>query len=379
MSRQRRDPGVPGFDRSGRSAANRSRRVVGPLVGLALSALVSSCSGTPSTTGTGGRGSGGSASGGAGSGGSASGGAGSGGHPGSGGAGSGSGGSASGGAASGGTPGSGGIPATGGVPGSGGVSHGGGPGGGPGGNTGSGAAGGRGGVDASGSGGAAPGGGCSGAGVLFCDDFEKATAGMNPPGPAWTTAFNGMGTITIDAATPAHSGTKSVHVGGSAYQAFFELKGAPIFPASATAFYVRVYLRLGAAMTSGHNTYFKAGAAANLSSDHETRVGVMNAMLMINQPAGDRGFLSNQNYYVDNKPGAVIPPMTWGCIEAFLDPAHSTVDFWLDGKELGDLHRTDWQQDPIGAFRFGFEKYAGPDGDFWYDDIAVGTQKIGCD
>jgi len=101
--------------------------------------------------------------------------------------------------------------------------------------------------------------------------------------------------------------------------------------------------------------------------------------LMINQPAGDRGFLSNQNYYVDNKPGAVIPPMTWGCIEAFLDPAHSTVDFWLDGKELADLHRTDWQQDPIGAFRFGFEKYAGPDGDFWYDDIAVGTQKIGCD
>ncbi|HEY8925264.1 MAG TPA: hypothetical protein VIU64_12840, partial [Polyangia bacterium] len=86
----------------------------------------------------------------------------------------------------------------------------------------------------------------------------------------------------------------------------------------------------------------------------------------------------NQNYYVDNKPGAVIPPMTWGCIEAFFDPPHSTVDFWLDGKELPDLHRTDWQQDPIGAFRFGFEKYAGPDGDFWYDDIAIGTQKIGC-
>jgi len=136
--------------------------------------------------------------------------------------------------------------------------------------------------------------------------------------------------------------------------------------------------RLGAAMTSGHNTYFKAGAAASVSSDHETRVGVMNAMLMINQPAGDRGFLSNQSYYVDNKPGAVIPPMTWGCVEAFFDPAHSTVDFWLDGKELADLHRTDWQQDPIGAFRFGFEKYAGPAIDIWYDDIAIGTERIGC-
>ena len=60
-------------------------------------------------------------------------------------------------------------------------------------------------------------------------------------------------------------------------------------------------------------------------------------------------------------------------------PPASTVDFWVDGKEVPDLHVTDWQQDPIGAFRFGFEQYAGPSGDFWYDDIAVGTQPIGCD
>jgi len=354
------------------------------LVGLVLAAFAGSCSSTPATSGTGGHGSGGSGSGGSGSGGSASGGAG---------APPGSGGSASGGTGSGGRDGSGGNHGSGGASGTGGAGSGGAATGGAGGDLGMGGHAGTGGAATGGApggggsgpgggigaGGAPTGGGCAGPGILFCDDFEKATAGMSPPGPAWTTSFNGMGTITVDASTPAHSGTKSVHVGGSAYQSFLELKGAPVFPATATAFYVRVYLRLGAAMTSGHNTYFKAGAAASVSSDHETRVGVMNAMLMINQPAGDRGFLSNQSYYVDNKPGAVIPPMTWGCVEAFFDPAHSTVDFWLDGKELADLHRTDWQQDPIGAFRFGFEKYAGPDGDFWYDDIAVGTQKIGCD
>jgi len=31
-----------------------------------------------------------------------------------------------------------------------------------------------------------------------------------------------------------------------------------------------------------------------------------------------------------------------------------------------------------GSFHFGFEKYAGPDADIWYDDIAVSTQPIGC-
>jgi len=29
--------------------------------------------------------------------------------------------------------------------------------------------------------------------------------------------------------------------------------------------------------------------------------------------------------------------------------------------------------------KFGFEKYAGPAVDVWYDDIAIGTQPIGCD
>ena len=235
--------------------------------------------------------------------------------------------------------------------------------------------------EAGGTGGATPPSGCARPGVLFCDDFEGATIGMPPPGPTWTTSFIGAGTVAVDGATPAHSGAKSVHVASAGgYQTFFELKGSPVFPRASGPLYVRVFMRLAAPMTGGHNTYFKAGTGDATSSDHETRVGVMNAMLMINQPAGDRGFLSNQSYYSDgNLPGVVFQPMTWSCVEALFDPPHSTVDFWFEDKEIPDLHVTDWQQDVIGALRFGFEKYAGPDGDFWYDDVAVGTQPIGCD
>jgi hypothetical protein len=221
--------------------------------------------------------------------------------------------------------------------------------------------------------------GCSSAAPIFCDDFETGTtAGMPPPAPRWSLALNGMGTVAVDGTT-AHSGSKSVHVNSAGgYQTFFALTGAPVFPASG-ALYLRLYIKLGAAMSSGHNTYYKAGAAGMPSSDHETRIGVMNAMLMINQPAGDRGFLSNQNYYNDgNKPGVVFAPNTWKCVEALFDPAHSTFDVWVDEKEVPDLHRTDWQQDPLGSFHFGFEKYAGPDSDIWYDDIAVSAAPIGC-
>jgi hypothetical protein len=223
---------------------------------------------------------------------------------------------------------------------------------------------------------------CSAPGLLFCDDFEAADTGTPPPAPRWSTSFNGAATITVDGNTPARSGSRSVHVSTmGSYQAFLVLAGAPAFPAPLDGpLYLRVFMRLGAPMTVGHNTYFKAGAAATLSSDHETRVGVMNGMLMINQPEGDRAFLSNQNYYTDgNMPGVVFAPMTWVCVEALLDPPHSTIDIWVDRNEVPDLHRTDWQQDPLGAFRFGFEKYAGPDADIWYDDVAVGTIPIGCD
>lgn len=221
--------------------------------------------------------------------------------------------------------------------------------------------------------------GCNAPDLLFCDDFEaQGSPDMPPPAP-WTIANNGMGHSVVDMETPAHSGKASVKVtseGG--YQTFFALTGAPAFPHDG-ALYLRIYLRLDAPMTSGHNTYFKAGASGATSSDHETRMGVMNGMLMINQPAGDRGFLSNEDYYRDgNMPGVVFAPMTWVCVETFFDPANKTIEVWVHGTEIPDLHRNDWEQDPIGALHFGFEKYAGPDATLWYDDIALSTQPIGC-
>ncbi|MGC4087018.1 MAG: hypothetical protein QM756_03775 [Polyangiaceae bacterium] len=356
---------------------------------LALSALACSAGSTPSS------GSGGASSsqGGAGNGGTSSGGASNGG-TGNGGASTGNGGTSSGGASasSGGTGNggsSGGANAGNGGTGSGGASAGASTGGATttngggtqtqGGSNSGGSAGTAGSASSGGSGGATSGSGCSASGLIFCDDFEKGTAGSAPPSP-WTIALNGMGTVVVDATTAAHSGSKSVHVSSKGgYQTFFALTGSPVFPAANGALYMRLYIRLDAPMTGGHNTYYKAGAAGATSSEHETRVGVMNAMLMINQPAGDRGFLSNQNYYSDgNKPGVVFPEKTWTCVEAFFDPPHSTFDIWVNGKEVPDLHRTDWQQDALGVFHFGFEKYAGPDADIWYDDIAVSAAPIGC-
>jgi hypothetical protein len=229
-----------------------------------------------------------------------------------------------------------------------------------------------------GQGGTSAGGGPCRAGLLFCDDFESA--GATPDPTRWSTYMNGDGTITVDGTTPAHSGTKSVHVHGTGYETFLMIKGAPVFPAPNGRMYLRLYIRLDLPMTGGHNTFFEAGLDGMPDDTDETRVGEMNAMLMINQPDGDRGFLSNPTYYQDGmKPGVVFTPKVWTCVEALFDAPHTEVDIWVDGTEVPALHRTDWKQDPFNEFRIGFEAYAGPAADIWYDDIAADTSQIGCD
>jgi len=218
---------------------------------------------------------------------------------------------------------------------------------------------------------------CTATGLTFCTDFETQTVDTAPSSMGLGTHLNGDGTVTVDGATAAHSGTKSVRVNATGYQTFMKLTGAAVFPASGKMF-VRVYIRLAEAMTGGHNTYFEAGLDAASDAPFETRVGVMNQMLMINQPDGDRGFLSNQNFYNDGLLGMVIPATTWTCVESYFDPPATTVDFWVEGTNVPDLHRTDWQQETYDALRFGYEKYAGPNTEIWYDDLAVGSERIGC-
>jgi hypothetical protein len=212
-------------------------------------------------------------------------------------------------------------------------------------------------------------------GLLFCDDFEKA--GMTLAAP-WTTQFNGSGTVTVDGTTPAHSGTKSVHVYGNGFQTLFVFHQTSTLPAPSGRFYFRAYMRLGAAMTAGHNTFIVGDLAASPGGGNALRIGEQNAMLMYTVMGDAHGALSNQNYYNDGKPGVVFPPGSWSCLEVLLDHGAPEIDVWVDGTEVPDLHHTDFAVDAYDSLRFGFESYAGPASDVWYDDIAIGTARIGC-
>lgn len=213
-------------------------------------------------------------------------------------------------------------------------------------------------------------------GLTLCETFEAQAAGAAQAKPPWAPAVNGDGQVSIDD-TIAHGGARSLKVHGSGFSTFLVLSGAPL-PSATGRLHVRWFMRMAEAMTGGHNTFLVADTAAAPGAGNAFRLGEMNAMLMYTVSGDTHGALANQNYYTDQLPGAALQPLTWACLEIALDQAKPEIQVWLDGQEIGDLHHTDWALDRYDTLRFGFEKYAGPAGDVWYDDIAIGTAPLGC-
>ncbi len=325
-------------------------------------------SGTGGATGSGGAGTGGSATGGQlGSGGSGSGGNAAGGQVGTGGS------------STGGTTGGSGGKGTSGVAGNGGKGGAVGNGGSSGGNTGAGGHAGSAGASG-GTGGSSSASHCAARpGMVFCDDFEADAPGA-PPAP-WTTTEGTATQVTVDGTNPAGSGSKSVHVqpASTDYDTFLALHDTAVLPVSGGKLYLRFFIRLAQPMTAGHNTFVRADLFAAQGNGNNLLFSEDNQMIMESIGGDGQSAMSNNAYYSDgNVLGAHFDQGQWACVEILLDHTTPAIDVWVNGTEVPDLHSTAWKIDAYDYLRFGFEKYAGPASDLWYDDIAFGTQPIGC-
>lgn len=227
------------------------------------------------------------------------------------------------------------------------------------------------------------------AGAFVCDDFEQDAAGQAPGAPFAIATPNctGAGVVTIDA-TQAHSGTRSAKVtGGGGYcdHVFF---GAPL-PSSATTatLWVRFFVRLDAALGSGHVTFL---AMHDASTGKDLRMGGQDQVLMWNRESDDATLpaMSPAGTALSVSPAAG----TWTCVELAIDPVARTLQTRVDGALVPGLvddgvptpdvdaqwlQGTAWTPRPTDV-RFGWESYAGQADTLWFDDVAVGAARIGC-
>ena len=241
-----------------------------------------------------------------------------------------------------------------------------------------------------GSGGSSGGGGsagpCGAAGLILCDDFEARTVGEKPTGAPWTTSQCSATNFTLKVDTAAAaSGTKSLASMGVPY-------GDCMLHAdlgTVSDFWVRARVR------------FAKGAADQFSA-HEVTAFELTPTMSTDDPGIRVGFRGDSSCIPtgvevnitggEEKTGCTgfqLQADEWFCLELHVvrDSANATTaDLMIDGAaQTYNIHGTDADHvvNPNPAvwkyLRVGTRSYSNAYQSMVYlDDIAVGTQRIGC-
>jgi len=214
-----------------------------------------------------------------------------------------------------------------------------------------------------GEGGSAPGGGTGGGGngcagaAFFCDDFEGGTVGQSPSEP-WL--GNSETTITT---AQASSGTKAVVIAQGSASLDFDLDPAE------DVLFVRMMV-----WTSfmGESEDSRVGITRVTSGNHSATTDASPSLAAFHYyPDGEEALGSTTE----------LPVMTWACIELGYDRSTGIFRAWVNGTEAPELG------EPVGGpaipgpwttFSLRNEIFHGGSGDMLIDDVALGTDRIGC-
>jgi hypothetical protein len=256
-----------------------------------------------------------------------------------------------------------------------------GPASGAGGTTGAGGTGnptGSGGTDATGAGGTAPTEPTEPlpAGFFLIDDFE----GGRDPQWSESEVGGGAGNFTIDTSLGANGSSSSLRVdANNAFHTMLQF-ALPQAVRDANEVYGRVFLRLAANPSGAHYVWLEVGTTAN--DGHEMRLGHNVGQLQSNH------WLNGEQDIRDQSRALVAN--TWYCLEFFMDNSPEQLQVWLDDEETA-LSTTNYTAGagaqgngnavadfipPLDAFRIGWELQ---NGTVYFDDVALGSQRIGCD
>ncbi len=219
---------------------------------------------------------------------------------------------------------------------------------------------------------------------LLCEGFENGILGRAPNSPFEVDLLATSG-VTLDN-TRASSGTQSVLV--RAESGFFESRSAMLslktrapVSLSGGAWYGRANFWAGPGFdTVIHNTLIVASgqldgkeAGFQLSTTFGSVMGEYYS-----------GTCTDCLATSDTR----FPLEKWVCVEWMFDDVSNEGRFWIDSKEVGKARivrsmtsRVEWPAPRFDRLRIGFRSYPFSGGapiSLWVDDIALGTNRIGC-
>lgn len=238
---------------------------------------------------------------------------------------------------------------------------------------------------------------CSG--LALCDGFETDTVGAAPSAALWS-IVTGCGqndpasTVTVDN-SQQYTGKNSVKVVGGTNTCgpIFSNNGA--FKSLGPSIYGRFYARFSVPTQSSHSMFMGLG--------FETDGGVpaqVNDNLEMTGQYGVYVWNLHDTTLPNTAPSASTPVNTWACFEFHTDATTGDLDTWIGGTTT-DTSVAPMSFDPDAtavqagvnsswnsytrpipfqptSISFGWVTFGGSAATVWFDDIAIGTTRIGC-
>ncbi|HEX3789101.1 MAG TPA: cellulose-binding domain-containing protein [Pseudonocardiaceae bacterium] len=233
--------------------------------------------------------------------------------------------------------------------------------------------------------------GCTIAGTIFCDGFENQS-GPTPSG-RWSTvtpSCAGTGTAAIDN-TSAHTGANSVLVTGAAgYCNHVFVDDLTDMATASPTWFVRLWVRHSTPLPTAHVTFLAMNDSADGNTD--LRLGGQNGALMWNRQSDDATLPAQSPAGVAQS--AVLPTNVWTCLEFSVDGNNGRLQTWLNGTAVAGLAEdgvptqdldgqwlagsgANWRP-RLTDLKLGWESYGVGADTFSFDDVALGTSRIGC-
>jgi hypothetical protein len=230
-----------------------------------------------------------------------------------------------------------------------------------------------------------PEGGIGGAAAAIHDDFETGSLGKWTVTDPFGNALQPPATVAID--TTAMMG----HVHGGTYSVKVHNGGLIGVAPPSAAFYGRFWVWLGTNPSpgrgSGGHWAWAVGAGLLGGAAAEIRQGGQFDILIDNNSVNDDIVLSDPNLFNDSDGGVTPPVGQWICMEFFY--GKDSLRTWIQGTEITALDVTPttvwahaattppWSP-AYSAIRIGYAGYNGNLIDLWLDDVALDSNRIGC-
>jgi hypothetical protein len=251
---------------------------------------------------------------------------------------------------------------------------------------------------------AGTGGGCTG--LPLCENFDTQTAGSGPDTSLWTMigakTCSTQGTpwpFAVDS-TQSHSPPNSMKVMGGDSCGPLMLNTSAFTKLTGSEVYGRFYVRLGDTSTTFDHAFLMAlglttgtlntgnqGSYLQLASE-----GAGNATNVFMWQTSDGNILPDKNT-AGGATSTYPKANTWTCVEFHTSQTTGALETWVDGKAISGLTfipnttaKTPSVNDQWTApspfkptsIGFGWTVFSGPNLTLWFDDIAVGPTRIGC-